>query len=96
MAKYIILANWTDKGIANIKESPDRVSAVRTLAKNIGCEMQEFYMTIGAHDMVVIMEAPSDQIMAKFALSVGRAGNVRTTTLKAFPEESFREIVADL
>ncbi len=96
MGKYIVLANWTDKGIASIKESPERVKAVRAMAKNIGCEMQDFYMTIGPYDMVVTIEAPSDQIMAKFALSVGRAGNVRTTTLKAISEESFGEIVTDL
>ncbi|NNE24103.1 MAG: GYD domain-containing protein [Rhizobiales bacterium] len=96
MARYIALANWTDKGIANVKESPERVNAVRTLAKNLGCELQDFYMTVGAYDMVVTIEAPDDEAMAKLALSIGRAGNVRTTTLKAFSEESFRKIIADL
>ena len=96
MAKYIALANWTDKGIANVKEAPERVNAVRALAKNLGCEMQDFYMTVGAYDMVVTIEAPNDEAMAKLALSIGRAGNVRTTTLKAFSEDSFRKIIADL
>ncbi len=96
MAKYIILANWTDQGIKNVKESPDRVDVVRALAKKLGCEMQDFYMTIGAYDMVVTIEAPDDEAMAKLALTIGRAGNVRTTTLKAFSEDSFRKIIADL
>ncbi len=96
MAKYIILANWTDQGIKNVKESPSRVDVVRALAKKLGCEMQDFYMTIGAYDMVVTIEAPDDEAMAKLALTIGRAGNVRTTTLKAFSEDSFRKIIADL
>jgi uncharacterized protein with GYD domain len=53
-------------------------------------------MTIGTHDMVVIFEAPDDESMAKLALTLGSAGNVRTTTLKAFSEESYRKIVGGL
>jgi len=96
MATYITLVNWTDQGIKSIKEAPDRIDAVRALAKKLGCEMQDFYMTVGAYDMVATMEAPDDETMAKLALTIGSAGNVRTTTLKAFSEDSFRKIIADL
>ena len=96
MAKYIALANWTEKGMANIKESPERIDAVRALAKSMSCEMLDFYMTAGAYDMVVTMEAPDDNAMARLALSIGRAGIVRTTTLRAYDENSFREIVASI
>ena len=96
MAKYITLAHWTDQGIKKIEESYDRLESVRALAIKFGCELQDFYMTIGAYDMVVIFEAPDDETMAKLALTVGRAGNVRTTTLKAFSEDSFRNIIAGL
>ena len=96
MATYITLVNWTDQGIKSIKEAPDRIDAVRALAKKLGCEMQDFYMTVGAYDMVATMEAPDDETMAKLALTIGSAGNVRTTTLKAFSEDSFRKIVAGL
>lgn len=96
MAKYITLVNWTDQGIKNVKDSPGRLDAARALAKKLGCEMEDFYMTIGAYDMVAIMEGPNDEAMAKFALTLGAGGNVRTTTLKAFSEDSYREIVAAL
>ena len=96
MAKYIALVNWTDQGIKSVKEAPKRVDGARGLAKKLGCEMQDFYMTIGAYDMVAIMEAPNDEAMAKFALTLAGAGNVRTTTLKAFSEDSFRSIIAAL
>ena len=93
MAKYIALTNWTDQGIKNIKESPNRVDAARDLAKTLGCELQDFYLTIGAYDMVVTIEAPDDETVAKFALKLASAGNVRTTTLKALSEDTYRGII---
>lgn len=96
MAKYIALASWTAEGAKNIKDSPARLDAAKALAKKLGCELQQFYMTIGSHDMVVIMEAPDDETMAKFALNLARGGAIRTTTLKAFSEDSYRKIIGSL
>jgi uncharacterized protein with GYD domain len=96
MAKYIMLTNWTEQGIKNVKESPKRLDAAKALAKRLGGEIVEFYMTTGAHDMVVMLEAPDDEAAAKFALSLGSGGNVRTTTLKAFSEQSYRSIIGSL
>ena len=36
MATYITLMNFTDQGIRNIKESPDRLAAFRTMAEKLG------------------------------------------------------------
>ena len=96
MAQYIMLSNWTEQGIKNVKESPKRLDAAKALAKKFNGEILDFYMTTGAHDMVVMLEAPDDEAAAKFALSLGSAGNVRTTTLKAFSEQSYRSIIGSL
>lgn len=96
MATYISLINYTDQGIRNIKESPKRVDAARELLKKVGGELRQLYLTMGAYDLVAVVEAPSDEVMASFALALGSAGNVRTTTLKAFPEADYRRIVAAL
>jgi uncharacterized protein with GYD domain len=96
MARYILLMNWTDQGIKNVRESPGRLDAGRALAKKLGCEIREFYMTIGASDMVVIVDAPDDDTMAKMNLTLGMGGNVRTTTLKAFAEDAYRKIIGGL
>ncbi|MEX2649361.1 MAG: GYD domain-containing protein [Alphaproteobacteria bacterium] len=96
MAKYIMLINWTDQGIKTVKDSPKRADAARAVAKKLGCELRKIYMTIGAYDLVGILEAPDDEAAAKFVLSVAGTGNVRTTTLKAFSEESYRRIVSSL
>lgn len=96
MALYISLVNWTDQGIKSIKESPTRLDGARTLAKKYGCTMKDFYLTIGAADMVVVLEGPDDESVAKFSLALASSGSVRTTTMKAFPEDAYRKIVAAL
>ena len=96
MSMYIALINYTPQGIANIKESPDRANAARELARTCGAEMKDFYMTLGAYDIVATVEAPNDQAVAKFVLALGSLGNVRTTTLKAFTEPEYREIIQAL
>ena len=96
MAKYILLTSWTDQGIKNVKESPKRLDTAKALAKNLECKFEQFYMTIGAYDIVTVIDAPDDEAIAKFVLSLGSAGNVRTTTLKAFPEASYRQIIGSI
>ena len=93
MARYIMLMNWTEQGIKNIKESPKRLDAAKALAKKLKGEIRKFYMTTGTYDIVLVLDLPDDDAAANFALSVGSAGNVRTTTLKAFPEANYRKII---
>ena len=96
MAQYIMLADWTDQGIRNVKDSPSRLDAAKQQWKKHGAEITAFYMTMGSHDMVVIVEAPNDEAVAKIALALGSAGNVRTQTLKAFGEAEYRKIIQTL
>ncbi len=88
MSTYVLLVNYTDQGIQNIKESPKRADAARKLAKTFGAEMKDLYLTMGGYDLVITMEAPSDDAVAKFVLAVGATGNVRSTTLRAFTEKN--------
>ncbi len=96
MSTYFILANWTEQGIKNIKASPKRVRATKRLAKDCGLKFRSFHMTLGKYDAIAIVEAPDDEAVARFALALGSAGNVRTTTLKGFPEREYRKIVGSL
>jgi len=96
MPTYISLINYTEQGIRNIKDSPKRLDAAKKVLKSMGGELKAFYLTMGAYDIVTVVEAPSDEGMAKFALATGAAGNVRTTTLKALTEAEFRKVIASL
>ena len=96
MGTYIGLINYTDQGIRDIKDSPKRAEAARKLIQGMGGDMTALYLTMGSYDVVVILEAPNDEVIAKFVMAMGAQGNVRTTTLKAFTEKEFGEIVAAL
>ena len=96
MATYVSFLKYTEQGIKNIKESPSRVEKARQLIKSLGGELKAFYLVQGLYDALVIAEAPSDDIVAKFALARGSTGNVRTETTRAFTEDEFRKIITGL
>ena len=96
MATYIILFRFTQRGIKNIKESPDRVDAAKQTFRAMGAEVKEFYSVMGKYDTVLVVEAPDDETIAKLTLAIGSLGNVRTETLRAFTEDEYRKIIADL
>lgn len=84
MGTYIALLNFTDQGIRNIRDSPHRADQFSHLAEQAGAKIVAQYWTIGSHDGVLILDAPSDEIAASILLALGASGNVRTTTLRAF------------
>ncbi|MET0943590.1 MAG: GYD domain-containing protein [Mesorhizobium sp.] len=96
MTTYIVLLNWTDQGVRNVRESPRRLDAAKKQLADMGGNFKDFYMTMGDADMVAVLDAPDDAIVARFALQLGMAGNVRTRTMKAFPEAAYREIITSL
>ncbi len=93
MPTYISLVNYTDTGIKKIKESPKRLNIVKKLAKKMGGEIKDFYLTVGDHDIVVVTEMPSDEKLAQFLLTVGSTGAIRTKTLTAFHEDEYKKII---
>ena len=96
MPTFVSLINFTDQGIKNVKDSPHRIEAAKAMLRDLGGEVKDMYITTGQYDAVVIAEVPDGEIMIKFALALGSAGNVRTQTTRAFTEEEFQGILADL
>jgi uncharacterized protein with GYD domain len=96
MPAYLLLLNWTDQGIRNVKESPQRLDAARKVAKDMGGDIKTVYLTQGTVDLVLVVEMPSDEKLAGLVLRLGSYGNVRTTTLKAYPEDEYRRIIGGL
>ena len=96
MTTYIVLANWTEQGIRNVKDSPKRLDAAKKALQDVGGEFKSIFMTMGDYDLIGIYEAPDDAVAARFTLQLARLGNIRTRTLKAFPESAYREIIGSL
>lgn len=96
MTTYVLLASWTEQGIRDIKDSPQRLDSARKMLADMGGSLKSFFLTMGDYDIVAVYEAPDDAIAARFTIQLGQLGDVRTQTLKAFPEAAYREIVASL
>ena len=94
MPTYITLVNWTDEGIKNVKESPERLGAFKEAVENTGGKVIGFYLTMGRFDMVVVTEGQSDEVVASQMLSTACKGAIRTETLKAFTEGEYRAIIS--
>ena len=84
MADSIVLIDDTDQGIRTIHESPERADAFRENAKKVSVAVKKLYWTSGVYDGVPIVDAPDDQAVSALMLSLVRAGNVRTQTLRAY------------
>jgi len=96
MATYISLLNWTQKGIEEIKNSPQRLDKAKEMFRSAGVEMKAFYMTVGRYDMVTVVEARDEASLAKAMLAVGSGGHVRSETLRSFTEDEYRKIIGSL
>ena len=96
MATYVILMNLTEQGIKSVKDAPARIQATAKALEAVGGKLTGFYLTMGQYDYVAIAEGPGDEIAMLQLLGLGAAGNVRTTTLKAFTAEEFAAMVKKL
>jgi uncharacterized protein with GYD domain len=96
MSLYVSLLNFTDQGISSIRHSPDRLDGLKAELQEMGGGFRDFFLTMGEYDAVLVYEAPDDAISARFQLLLGAKGHVRSKTMKAFPEEAYRRIIASL
>lgn len=96
MPTYVHLVEYTQEGIEDIEDSPSRLDDARELAESLGGKLTDFYLTFGEYDIVTVSEMPDDETAAQFVLSVAREGAVSTETLKAFPEDDYREVIDGL
>jgi len=96
MPNYIVLVNWTDQGIKNVKDTVKRAKSFGSAFEKAGCKSLGFYYTIGRYDMVSVIEAPNDEAIASVLFSTGSLGNIRTETLKAFSTDEAANIIGKL
>ncbi len=96
MATYIVLANFTDQGIRNVKDTLKRAEAFKEAAGKFGVTVKNMYWTLGWYDLVVTVGAPDDPSVTALGLALGAMGNVRTQTLRAFGADEMKEILGKI
>jgi uncharacterized protein with GYD domain len=96
MPSYVVLVNWTDQGIRNVKDTIERTDHGGEVAQKHGLKLEQAYWTVGAYDMVAVFEAPDDEAMSAHLLEIGSLGNIRTTTLRAYDAQEMSGILQRL
>jgi len=96
MVTYVVLANFTDQGIRNVKESPKRADAFKKMAKTFGVTVKDVVWTQGRYDFVTIIEAQDESSVMSLSLTLSALGNVRTETLRAFSATEMTAIVGKM
>jgi uncharacterized protein with GYD domain len=95
MATFITLTKFTDQGIKNVKDSPERLQAFKAAAEKLGLKVKDAWYTVGAYDLVVISEGTAEALTASL-LKTAMAGNVRSETMRGFSPDEFKKILANI
>ena len=96
MASYISLLQFTEQGSRNIKHTTTRFGAAIADAEKMGAKISDAFWTMGAYDIVLIIDAPDDETVSAFATKLGSLGNVKTQTMRAFRREEMKSILAKI
>lgn len=93
MKTYLLLVKWTSDGAQNAGDTFERVSQAAALAEQHGCRFYDYRWLQGRYDFMVMLDAPDDEVAARFVVAASRSGAIRTETLRAFNEEEMKRIV---
>ena len=93
MPTYLVIGNFTDQGVRNVKDTLKRLEGVRGVARKLGVTVKDAYWTLGQYDIALVAEAPDEAAMTAFGLSVGAQGNVRTQTMRAFTTDEMGKLL---
>ena len=96
MGKNVLLLNWRDQGIKNVKDTIKRAESFKSHIEKKGGKLTNILYTFGQYDLVAIAELPSDETAMLVSLGTGALGNVRVTTLKSFDLDETRKIIGEL
>jgi uncharacterized protein with GYD domain len=96
MAKYVSLLQFTDQGIRSVKDTVQRAAAATAEAEKMGAKITQAFWTMGAYDLVLLVDAPDEETVSALSLKLGSLGNVKSQTMRAFGREEMENILAKI
>ena len=96
MAKYVSLLQFTEQGVRSVKDTIKRATAATAEAEKMGVKVTDSFWTMGAYDVMLLLDAPDDETIGAFSLKLGSLGNVKTHTMRAFRREEMEKILAKI
>ena len=93
MATYLMLSRLTDEGRKTLKERPGRIREVNKEVEAMGGRVTAQYALLGAYDFVNVIEAPSNEVIARISVELGARGTLDITTYPAMSVDTFAEML---
>ena len=94
MPHFVCLFDWTDQGTKTVTDTVERVGSASEMAQSkYGVTLEHIYWTVGAHDLVGVLEAPDVESLSAFLLELASAGNIRSITMRAFDRDEISSIL---
>jgi uncharacterized protein with GYD domain len=93
MASFIMLSKLTDEGRKTLKERPQRLAEVNKEIETMGGRVTAQYAVLGPWDFVNVVEAPSNEVIARISVELGARGTIEVTTLPAMKVSEFTEML---
>jgi uncharacterized protein with GYD domain len=93
VADYVLLMRWTERGLERtipVEDEPPG-DALTSLAERLSDRLAQFnagvisiHWTLGPYDLVAVVEADSDVVIAGVVLYLAQSEGVQTTTMRGF------------
>jgi uncharacterized protein with GYD domain len=97
VATYLMLIKLSEEAAANIQDAKRGRTAGKKAAAALGVEWKRSYLLMGGeYDVLIVLEAPDEETMARFSLLGAMSGAVSTRTMRAFTETEADQLVASL
>jgi uncharacterized protein with GYD domain len=93
VATYIMLSKLTDEGRKTLKERPERLQEVNKELETMGGRVTAQYAVLGGYDFVSVVEAPSNEVIARISVELGSRGTVEIATFPAMTVPTFVQML---
>jgi uncharacterized protein with GYD domain len=85
MSVYLMLTTLTDAGRKALQDDPELLKQINKETEFMGVKILTQYALLGQYDFINILEAPSNEAIAKLAIRLSARGTTQTLTLTAIP-----------
>lgn len=93
MARYIVLYKFTEQGAKTIRDTVKRARQTREENERRGFKIDAMLWTQGPYDLVAVVDAPSEEAMMGGMVNIVSAGNVTSTTMRAFSDQEMENVL---
>ncbi len=88
-----MLSKLTDEGRKTLKERPERLQEVNKEVEAMGGRITSQYAVLGGYDFINVVEAPSNEVIARISVELGSRGTVEIATFPAMGVPTFIQML---